>query len=163
MLSAEPFSNDWYTGWGFWLSLFSLLIGAVGLGITYWQVKRTLRAAEAAKDAAEQTEKQSVVSFRKFAAWILARQLAELEQSYNQEKWELASSRAEDIAILLAQLVPGSSLPTQFRNFSADFLKKTRQPNARIIRKDWLALMQSTKSTLDNLNAPFKILGDIKP
>ena len=97
LFAMEPAESDWYTQAGFWLSVAGVAVSTIGLAATYYQVRKARKSADAARDAAKATLRDSQKSFRRYLAAVVQRQLAEVETFVADERWELASIRCEEI------------------------------------------------------------------
>lgn len=158
LYAMEPTEADWYTQAGFWLSVAGIVVGSVGLGATYYQVRKARKSADAARDAAELARGESVVSFRRYLAAVAHRQSAEVEGFVFNNRWELAGFRCEDIAATFAQLGEAESAD-EYRYFSTVFRAKSANSIRRVGDKRWANQVLRSKRLLDHLTAPFEIKG----
>ena len=156
LYAMEPIDADWYTRGGFWLSVVGVAVSTVGLAATYYQVRKARKSADAARDAAEATLRDSLESFRRYLAAVMHRQLAEVETFVTEERWGLASIRCEDIALSFAQLAE-PMVVDEFRYFSRTFRAKSVKANSRYGVDRWATLLLDAKKQLDTLIAPFAI------
>jgi hypothetical protein len=151
----EWFTPDWYTVWGFWLSVAGFVLGGIGLGVTFWQALMARRAADAAREAAEQTRRESEASFRRFLAVTLHHQLHELGNLVAGLRWDLAILRCEDVAYLI-EFVPEPAIASEFRLFATKF----RTANPLTSKKTaWNKLLNSAKQRVADLANPFPTQG----
>jgi len=151
LYAMEPVESDWYTQAGFWLSLAGVAVSAIGLGATYYQVRKARKSADAARDAAEATRRDSHDGFRRYFGATIHRQLAEVLRGFVFENnWALAKLRCEDIAAIFAQLSEADS-PTDYRRFATLFRDKISKPNKKFVRQTWDELIAQSNRKIDQL------------
>jgi hypothetical protein len=139
MPGMEWFTPDWYTVWGFWLSVAGFVLGGIGLGVTFWQALMARRAADAAR----------------FLAVTLHHQLHELGNLVAGLRWDLAILRCEDVAYLI-EFVPEPAIASEFRLFATKF----RTANPLTSKKTaWNKLLNSAKQRVADLANPFPTQG----
>ena len=154
LYAMEPAESDWYTLSGFWLSLAGVAVSAIGLGATYYQVRKARKSADAAREAAESTRRESHAGFRRYLAATVHRQLAEVTTFVNSTRWELAALRCEDIGAIVAQLT-GVEVADEYRYFARLFREKMEAENRRVGLVRWSKLVLTTQRKVDEITSPF--------
>ncbi len=154
LYGMEPAESDWYTQGGFWLSVAGVAVSAIGLGATYYQVRKARKSADAARDAAELTRQQSQDAFRYYLAAALHRQLVEVAGFVTTSRWDFASLRCEDIGAIVAQLTR-PEVADEYRYFARLFRDKVASDTRRVGVKRWNDLMISTQRRVDEITSPF--------
>ena len=146
LYAMEPAESDWYTKWGFWLSVVGVAVSWLGLALTYWQVLKVRRATEAAKAMYD----HNLASVNRYFATVLHRQLSEVQDYVASQKWDFAALRCEDIAAGLA-VIGNEVLVAEFRAFVPIYGKISGPRSVR----QWKALLANANKVVDNAIAPF--------
>jgi hypothetical protein len=71
--------------WVDWVGVSSGVLSVLGLGFAYWQLRRTAKAATAARDAIERTERRLALN----QILVIVPQLLAIEQDW---KWRLMTT-----------------------------------------------------------------------
>lgn len=87
-----------------WLGLFGSLASLIGLPIAIWQIVKTRRAAEAAKDASLETQKEISRNLLISDVSTCMRNLEEIKSYVRDEKYEFALIRVTDLISQLIQI-----------------------------------------------------------
>jgi hypothetical protein len=162
LLALDPWWNDFYAIGGFF-------VGVVGFAFTIWQVRKTMHAAAAARDAAEYTLRESKDVYERFVGAYASRLMSEPQGAVNAKDWKLANIRSQDLAELLASLPATGDNETDestteavkaLRDFAHVFAEKmtTREkvPLSSSGHKKWKTLLQTLHTRLDQLRGPFR-------
>jgi hypothetical protein len=168
--------NDVYTAGGFWVGVVSLVVGFIAFIIAIIQLRQardaalaSQTAAEAARDAAQKTLRESKDAFERFVAAHAGRILSELESAVGEANWEIAVLRARDMAEIIATL-PAASSPTrddkiaeavnELREFGHTFTefaeKEAKRLQPKVAKEQWQPLLERLHTRLDQLRAPFR-------
>jgi hypothetical protein len=169
LFALAPWWNDFYTAGGFYIGVLGCVVGVAGFWIALVQIKKTQRAALAARDAANKTLAETKEAYERFVAAFASRLLAELQNAANAKQWQLAHIRSHDLAELLATL-PGTGHEStdaaniesvrSLREFGQRFAEATTSNKvlfpAKLVNERWKPLLQLLHARLDRLRAPFR-------
>lgn len=169
LFALDPWWNEFYTQWGFYVGVLGLLVGFVGFGFTLWQVSKVQAAAKAAELAAQKTLAESKDAYERFVGAFASRFLSELQTAVHEKDWKLAAVRSHDLAELLATL-PDTGVATMddavaegkksLREFGQQFAEMTTanaaKLQAKLVKDKWKPLLQLLHTRLDQLLAPFR-------
>ncbi len=87
-----------------WLGLLGSLASLIGLPIAIWQIRKTRRAAEAAKDASLQTQNAISRNLLLSDVSICVKYIEEIKNFIRYEKYEAAQIRVSDSVSELIQI-----------------------------------------------------------
>lgn len=156
-LTAE--TSDALTVWGFVAGVVGCAVGVIGFGYTIYQVRKVKAAAEAAEEAAAETLGEMRKTFRRYLAAAAHRYLAEARSCVENELWQLAALRVNDLADFLGQLPDpagaAAQWPAKLRAFGQVFAAKHRNPKKPHSPRKWESLLKELHQLLDSVQAPF--------
>ena len=136
----------------------------IGLWLTYEQLKRTTKVAEAARDAALLAEVKDRQQFAGFVVGSCHRLVNEAKIFVDASRWELAAIRVADLADSFVQLGRSADVSisscedsiAQLREWESTFRKqspgKSLNPNSA---KKWTAFLVLIQSQIDKTHGPF--------
>ena len=102
-----------------WIGFIGSVASLIGLPIAIWQIYKTRRAAEAAKEASLQTQKSILRNLLLSDVSICIKHIEEIKSSARNEKYELSLTRVNDLISQLIQIqevLKGSN-----QNYQIDF------------------------------------------
>jgi hypothetical protein len=162
LFALDPWWNDFYAIGGFF-------VGVIGFAFTIWQLRKTMYAAAAAREAAEKTLAESKDVYERFVGAYASRMMSELQSAVIAKDWKLANIRCQDLAELLASLPASGDTVTEestteavktLRDFAQAFAEKmTTKDKASLASsalKKWKALLHTLHTRLDQLRGPFR-------
>jgi hypothetical protein len=160
LLALSESWTDFYAITGFWLAILGLLVGVLGFAYTIYQVRKTQSAVAAAREASLRVLEESRASFERFVAAFAHRLMNDARAAVDTESWQLASTRASDLADLVAQLQLSGNPPViavvhRLREFARVFAAKAKNPGKRHAPTKWERLLQELSPVLDRLQTPF--------
>ncbi len=151
-----------------WLSLLGSLASLIGLPIAIWQINKTRRAAEAAKDASLETQKAISRNLLLSDVSICVKYIEEIKNFIRYEKYEAAQIRVSDSVSELIQIqemlissnqlhqIEFEKIISQLSNIRNKFEKKLADSSVKIS----IAVINEQLSLIsDNLN---KFIGEKK-
>jgi hypothetical protein len=96
--------------WSFWISVAGLIVSIAGFGFTIWQVIKSRKAAEEAKDIAREAINRigSQLIFTHITATI--RLIQDVRNFCRLKQWDRAIDRCEEVRIRLADFVDDPKL-----------------------------------------------------
>jgi hypothetical protein len=148
------FWNDFYAAGGFVLGVLGLVVGVLGFVYTIRQVWKTQTAAEAARAAADEAQKEAKRLFHRFVVGQADQVFSVLCVFVENDNWEAGALRADDLAELLAQLSDGTGdvrdLVELVRD-TADTLRRNKKPPAN----KWADMRKRLNAFLDRIRSPF--------
>jgi hypothetical protein len=150
------------------VNLIGFAITILSLYIAYFQIRKMTTAAEAARDAAEQTRNQNRDQFRQYVASTLRRFLTELRLFVDTESWDRAALRLDDVAEQLSQLAliadpanPGTmgisrEIAAAARDW-ANTCRKIKSQKARLVRSKFDQYVHRVHGSIDSICGPFAV------
>ena len=144
-----------------WISIIGSVASLIGLPIAIWQIYKTRRAAEAAKDASLQTQK--VISRNLLISDVSTciKHIEELKSFVRNENYQLALVRVNDLVSQLMQIQEADfeEIILKLSNIRNDFERKLEKSSAKIkiaevnsqlalISDDFNKLIGETKFTI---------------
>lgn len=148
-----------------WISVIGSILSLIGVGIAVWQIWKTRRIAEAAKDASEQTQKAISKNFLIYDVKTCLKNLDEIQSFVRIEKFESAQIRTIDLISSLYQIeqrIEGTEqkFPFEFEEMFSqlviireEFERKVIKNSARI---DSVRINTQLSKVSDDLN---KLIG----
>jgi hypothetical protein len=88
----------------YWLSVLGSIASLVGLPIAIWQIRKTRRVAEAARDASDRTQKTISQNLLLSNIHTCIKNLEEIQSFVRYERYESAQIRAYDLISYLYQI-----------------------------------------------------------
>ena len=159
LFALSPFWNDFFSVSGFAVGVLGVLIGVAGFGYTIYQVRKTQRAVDAAREAATKAIEESRRQFHRYQTALANRLLSEATMRFEHEEWQMAAVRANDLADIIAQLADAApqlgTAVDELRDRCQRLLAQVDKPNPRVARQNWNALMHRIQREIDRLLAPF--------
>ncbi len=156
---------DWFNDLDALVGVFGTLIG---FGITFWQLLKTKRAAEAARDAANRTAEAARNNYAHFVISTCQRFVSEARIHVDMGRFELAALRCDDLAgqlVLVCNATPGAiddaaSLIARLRDFAEAFRKASRPlgklSNAATAK--WAKFLLELSGRIDHMHGPFPVI-----
>lgn len=151
-----------------WFGFIGSVASLIGIAFAIWQIYKTRRAAEAAKDAADYTQKFISRNLLLSDVSTCTRNLEELKLFVRIERYESAQIRIGDLILQLIQvreMLESSSYPyqiefeetlSQLSIIREDFEKKLAKSSAKI---DGVRVNSQLSKISDDLN---KLIGGTK-
>ncbi len=148
-----------------WITVIGTLLSLVGVGIAIWQIQKTRRVAQAAKDASDQTQKIISRNLLIYDVKTCLKNLDEIQSFVRIEKFESARLRTSDLIGYLYQIeqrLEGTNqeVPFEFEEMFSQlsiirekFEKKVIRTSARI---NGIQINNQLSKVSDDLN---KLIG----
>ena len=162
-MPSQSFLNPFWTDLLAALGVAGVLLTLVGLAVAWAQLRRTAKAAVAARDAARAAESQARESVAGFVLGDLRRLLQEAKIYAGSGEWALAAVRLDDVASAAAQLrhatdagewvESGRRLRDSagtFRRLAAGQIEVTAHA-----RNKWERLARDVVTAIDSRHGPF--------
>ncbi len=163
LFALAEFWNDLFAAGGFVAGVLGLMVGVLGFIYTIRQVWKTQSAAEAAKQAAEESVEEAKKTFRRFVVGQAQVVFSELCLLVQNENWSFGAVRSEDLASLLAHLVDESMLVAGLVDLLRDsahaMRRKARHGSARFPERQWQLTSRQVRDFLDRAIAPYRTEG----
>jgi hypothetical protein len=87
-----------------WISIIGSILSLTGVGIAIWQISLVKKAAVAAKEGADQTQKTEFLKIFYFQMFICTKNLEEIQSFVRYERYESAQIRTGDLISYLYQI-----------------------------------------------------------
>lgn len=158
---------DWFNDLNSIIGVFGTLLG---FGITFWQLMKTKKAAEAARDAANRTAEAARNNYAHFVISTCQRFVSEARIHVETGHFELAALRCDDLAgqfVLARNATPDAiedadSLVKRLRDFAEAFRKVSKPPgklSGAAIAK-WARFLLELSGRIDHMHGPFAVIRD---
>ena len=127
-----------------WISITGSILSLIGVGIAIWQISLVKKAAVAAKDAADQTQKTISQNLLLSNVYTCIKNLEEIQSFVRNEKYESAQLRTNDLVSFLYQIqqrtknsqqtieIEYEEMLSQLSIIREDFERKVYKSSARI-------------------------------
>lgn len=148
-----------------WITVIGSLLSLIGVGIAIWQIQKTRRVAEAAKDASDQTQKIISRNLLLSNVSTCAKNLDEIKLYIQMENYTAAQLRINDLIANLIRIqqraentrrivhVDFKETLAQLSIIRNDFEKKVNKKSARINK---VRINEQLSKISDDLN---KLIG----
>ncbi len=163
---TDPFLSDFVQDLLVLVGVLGVLLTGVALAITVVQLRKTKTVLQASSEANEKAIQFAKNRYREYVMSNAKMFLRELEMIVGNQKWNLSSSRANDLADQFAQFAivnEGSNETTQklvgsIRAWTHTFdqLDSEELEWDENLRKKWVAQIKSCYKCIDEKFGPFK-------
>lgn len=146
--------------WRDFIALFGLALTMIALVYAIIQIRMTKSAAKAAEDAAKKTLNENQLSFLRFMASNANRYFNETKTHIDNQEWEKAALRLNDVADQVAQLAALDPEWLRFveelRIWSAKCRRLAKRELTRFTKSKWLSFHVLLQSRIDSCHGPFR-------
>lgn len=142
------------------IAIGSMGITVVGFGLTIAQLRRTKKAADAAREAIERTTRDDRSDFTRYVFSGVERCLAESKQFVHRKDWKSASLSVAELAGHAAQLISvdpeWQTLATDLREWELSLKQRKPKGGPPFAAEKWDRLVLQLHRKVAQHHGPFK-------
>ena len=149
------------------ISIAGFSLTALGLIYAIVQIRKTKSAAHAAEEAANQSLAETHASFQRYAAATAHRFINEAQIHIDNQQWEKAAVRFNDVADQAAQLAALDSewerLAEELRSWAATCGRHAMGELTRFAKNKWVRFIVRLQAKIDSCHGPFRDMPRERP